>query len=226
MATTKNNTKDLKPTFEHAKYSIEYRDEDYAWQKAEFEGSFDAMVKYAKSLADWREWYWEMLDCVTEVIAGLEFEAISLDTAIEGYGWGSCDLAEDKPVYRRSYVDNSEQYEVFIANDGGIYSDEGDWCCEVSEGGSCFAQEWGKTPEEALLKAYVGRALEDALEEGNCEDAVNACAYGAFEAMRGYPCRWESDAEYPIMDALLGIARRLVKRECENGSSGFEWEEF
>lgn len=212
-------------TFDHAKYSIEYRDADYAWQKAEFEGSFSDMVKYAKSLADYREWYWETVETMSEEIAGLTFEVISLETAIEGYCWGSYDLAEDKPIYRRSYAANSEQYEVFIANDKGIYSDEGDWYCEITESGSCYEQAWGETPAQALLKAYAQAMLADALEEGNCEDAVNVCAYNAFEAMRLHPCHWESLDEFPIMDSLLCVARQLVRRSCEDGTSGFDWEE-
>lgn len=229
MATTKKiqSTDSERPSFDHAKYSIDYRDADYAWQKAEFEGSFSDMVKYAKSLADYRrEWCWETVETMTEEIAGLTFEVIGLDTAIEGYNWGSYDLAEDKPIYRRCYVDNSEQYEVFIANDCGIYSDGGDWYCEISESGSCYAQAWGETPAEAMLNAYAQTTLADALDEGNCEDAVNVCAYNAFEAMLQHPCHWETAGDYEVMDSLLGIARRLVKRSCEEGESGFEWEEF
>ena len=160
----------------------------------------------------------------TETICGDVFEAMSAEQAWDWYNWGG-DLDDTKPVYRRAYAANSELYEVFIGNDKGIYSEDGDWCCEITESGCTYAQGWGKTPEEAMLAAYADARLADAMEEGNCEDAVNVCAYSAFEELRQRKCDVCSADDTHTLDELLGIARRLVKRRCEEYGD-FEWQEF
>ena len=213
-----------KPTFEHAVYRIEYRDSSWKKQDATFEGDFHGMVREAERLAEGRPWAWEMLDSITEDIIGKSFEVMSTETAWDAYNWGS-DLDESKPVYRYAYTADSELYEVYIGNDKGVYSEDGDWCCEILESGSMFAEGWGRTPEEAMLAAYAESRLYDALEEGNCEDAVNVCAYGAYKALRGRECRYSGKDDHEVMGKLTDLAKRLVMRECERGC-GFDWEEF
>lgn len=152
-----------------------------------------------------------------------EMEQTDSEEFCEEYG---ADFAEGTTVYSCEWVFDGERRSVIVGNDGGTYSDAGDWYCEYSEDCSAVGQAWGKTPEEALLAAFVDAKVYAAMRsEGNCEDSVNVAAYTAWETMHCKPWSCDEMQEHlGELDAMMGIARRMVEEHCS--SFGFEWEEF
>lgn len=75
----------------------------------------------------------------------------------------------------------------------------------------------------AIHMAFVDEVGRTALaSEGNCEDAVNVCAYLAYQARNGETPMSEMDVEE--MDEFIAASRESVKK---NGRFyGIEWEEF
>lgn len=150
------------------------------------------------------------------------FEGMPLDDALDRYGWG-CDMVGGSTVYHRFYVADEVGYDVFVGNDGGLYSGGMGWYCELIEDAALLGSGWGKTPEDAVRAAYIdGFGWMKLGEEGCCEDNVNLIAYSAYESFHG--C-WPDDSDgIAELDRLLGLAADFV---IEHGPSrGIEWHEY
>lgn len=164
-------------------------------------------------------------ELATECAPLEEMEQMTAEQFFGEYDMGA-DFVEGTTVYACEWVFDGERRSVIVGNDGCLYSDAGDWYCEYSEDCSAVGQAWGKTPEEALLAAFVDAKVYAAMRsEGNCEDSVNVAAYTAWETMHCKPWNCEAMEEHlDELDAMMGIARRMVEEHCS--SFGFEWEEY
>ena len=78
------------------------------------------------------------------------------------------------------------------------------------------------TIDDDAYEAVESVGMEAMMSEGNCEDAVNVCAYEAYQLLHGPTPMTEMEPEK--MDELMTAARSYVKSNCR--SVGIEWEEF
>lgn len=146
-----------------------------------------------------------------------EFETMSAEDAYDRYDWAPEN--EDTTVYRYGFARDGEDCEVFAAeNLNGI------WVSEVYQDGSVVGYGEGRNFAECVAYALVNvHGYADMKEEGNCEDAVNLCAYNAYFWFYGVDKVCDvSDIE--SLDALLGAARRFVRENID--TVDYEWREY
>lgn len=112
-------------------------------------------------------------------------------------------LSGDGTVYYRI----SGDFEIVIGHD---YDQ---WVCDISDDEGLIAQNWGRDPESALLRACVELYASDAIEQGNLEDAVNFCAYSAAHLIENkiidFGHEFTVDAE--TVNAAMGCAIELFR---------------
>lgn len=147
-----------------------------------------------------------------------ELESMTNESCVDRFGWGF----DGKPG-ATAYHGYMGGYEVF-ANElaEGVNGDENVYACELYDAdGGMVAEGYAATFEDAIRAAFVMACGPDALEEGNCEDAVNACAFGAFESMHGRMP--EHNEDMLEMDTLLLHACEYVREHAK--SAGFELED-
>lgn len=147
-----------------------------------------------------------------------EFENMTNEECIDRYDWGY----DGKPG-TTAYHGTMGAFEVF-ANElpEGVNGNDNIFACELYDAdGGMVAEGYAATFEDAIRAAFVMACGPDALEEGNSEDAVNACAFGAFEMM--FERMPEHDEDMLEMDAILAHAVEYVRERA--AGAGFEWED-
>lgn len=147
-----------------------------------------------------------------------EFEKMPVEACMDRFDWGH----EGKPgtVAYHGFAGGFEVFADEMAE--GVNGAANVFACEVYDAdGTMRGEGYGETFEGAILAAFVMVTGPEALDEGNAEDAVNACAFGAFEAIHGRMPEHDGDIEE--MDALLVLAVEYVRVHAEE--AGIEWED-
>lgn len=146
------------------------------------------------------------------------FERMTNEECMDRFGWGY--EGRDGGDAYHGFAGDVEVFMNEMAE--GVGDDANVFACELYDAeGGMLAEGYGETFADALHAALVMAAGADAMEEGNSEDAVNACAFGAFQLLYGRMP--EHDADMDEMDELLAHAIAYVRAHA--AAAGFEWED-
>ena len=138
-----------------------------------------------------------------------------------GEAFGLIGLVPDTTAYELV----TDEY-VFAIGFTEEWEEDGSWVCQIDDrdGGNLACWD-GETPEQALDNAAVQCCETEALNENdNCEDAVNQMSFAAFEMLNDMPADFADEDVCVRLDAMMGMATYLVKRDGER--HGITWEPY
>lgn len=140
-----------------------------------------------------------------------KYEQLTVNECWDKYGWG-IDAKEDTTIYHRVIGER----EIFVDE---LHS--GYFCCEIYEpivtndewladSDDMTGQWYEETIEDAIRGAVVDSvAVEEMRKTKNCEDAVNAIAYKAYNIIFGETHL--ANVDFSELEKLLRPAREQVK---------------